>query len=72
MEPTNWTRNKPKDAPIVPQTKNYRNLVALIIIVLGTLVLTTGAVLAFGLPAAIVTFGVALFVFGLALGFSKD
>lgn len=73
-QPTQWIRNqaKPIDSSQLPTNpRDTKALVSLILLILGTLVLATGAFFQFGLPAALIALGLVLVVVGFTLGFKE-
>lgn len=70
--PTNWIRNQPeeqKDLVIVPKNTNYKDIIALIVLIIGTLLVATGLFLYLGMPAALIALGTIFLFVGFALGF---
>jgi len=76
MEPSQWTRFKPQQPPVqTTQAKskaNVKQVVGLIAVILGTLLLAVGTLIAFGLPIFLIVLGGAFIAIGSALGYTKD
>lgn len=74
LEPTQWTRNQQttdNSSPVRDNSRDYKAIVSLILLIIGTLVLVTGVLFQFGLPVALIVFGLLMVVVGFALGFKE-
>lgn len=74
MSQYNWTRNQPQqnNVEIVQRKRDYTPIIALIMLIAGTLGLAGGALWQWGAPIGIMVFGGILMIVGLALSYTRD